>query len=119
MRSTIALMGVGKLPSIELNPQVPAILPEAGELSTHQYPIGITHQLRLLLSTHHACLPANIFNQIGLHLTQRDFAVSICISITFHAFHQVVAENTVLEIWIGAGYLVVLAGSDDGKVLGK
>ncbi len=70
-------------------------------LTTDQHPIGITHQLWFLLAIHHPSLPANIINKIRLHLTQSDLPVPICISITFHAFHQVVAENSVLEIWVG------------------
>ena len=81
MRSTIALMGVGKLPSIELHPRVPAF-----------YRRRVSYRptsTRLASPTScGSCLPAGILNQIYLHLTQRDFAVSICISITFHAFHQ-------------------------------
>ena len=79
-------------------------------LPAHQHFGPVTNNLRLLLTVHGSCVPANVLRQIRLSFIQGNFPVLVKISLALHATHQVVAEDAVLQIWTGTRYLICLTG---------
>lgn len=90
----------------------------AAALARHQNPVDITHHLGLLFAVGLHGVTRHLVSQEGLHLTHGNFAVPILVGVALHALHQVIAEDAVLEVGAGAGYLAVGRGRDDAEVRG-